>query len=76
MGFIFPLPAGAFYLFAPLGKDLVAKILQKGVVIVPGNAFGCNAPDYKKSSLVVIGITKTYTLERYFPPWHYVRQLR
>ncbi len=50
MGIEFPLPGGAFYLFAPLGKDLISRILGKGVVIVPGEAFGCNAPEYARMS--------------------------
>jgi aspartate aminotransferase len=53
MGFTFPLPAGAFYMFAPLGKGLVGKVLRKGVVIVPGEAFGCNAPDYARLNYAV-----------------------
>jgi aspartate aminotransferase len=50
MGVEFPLPGGAFYLFAPLGRDLIGKILGSGVVIVPGEAFGCNAPEYARMS--------------------------
>jgi aspartate aminotransferase len=50
MGIEFPLPGGAFYLFAPLGTDLIGRILAKGVVIVPGEAFGCNAPGYARMS--------------------------
>ena len=50
MGFSFPLPEGAFYMFAPLGKDLIGRILAMGVVIVPGEAFGCNAPEYARMS--------------------------
>jgi aspartate aminotransferase len=50
MGIEFPLPGGAFYLFAPLGTDLIGKILGKGVVIVPGEAFGCNAAGYARMS--------------------------
>jgi len=48
MGFSFPVPEGAFYLFAPLGKGLVERVLKKGVIIVPGEAFGCNAPEYAR----------------------------
>ncbi len=50
MGFSFPKPEGAFYIFAPLGKELTARILSRGVVIVPGEAFGCNAPEYARMS--------------------------
>ncbi|HON82071.1 MAG TPA: pyridoxal phosphate-dependent aminotransferase [Methanoregulaceae archaeon] len=50
MGIVFPCPQGAFYLFAPLGKHLINRILGKGVVIVPGEAFGCNAPEYARLS--------------------------
>ncbi|MCQ8894128.1 MAG: pyridoxal phosphate-dependent aminotransferase [Methanolinea sp.] len=50
MGFTFPRPEGAFYLFVPFGKPLIEKILRRGVVIVPGEAFGCNAPGYARLS--------------------------
>jgi aspartate aminotransferase len=50
IGFSFPLPEGAFYMFVPMKRDLLEKILKKGVIIVPGDAFGCNAPDYARMS--------------------------
>ena len=50
MGFSFPLPEGAFYLFVPMKREILAKVLEKGVIIVPGSAFGCNAPDYARIS--------------------------
>src|SRR5690606_26256721 len=50
MGFSFPIPEGAFYLFVPMKREILAKVLEKGVIIVPGSAFGCNAPDYARIS--------------------------
>ena len=50
MGFFFPLPEGAFYMFVPMQLDLLEKILNAGVLIVPGSAFGCNAPAYARMS--------------------------
>ncbi len=48
MGFSFPRPEGAFYIFAPLGKDLTHRIIASGIIIVPGEAFGCNSPEYAR----------------------------
>ncbi len=50
MGIDFPIPEGAFYAFVPMDQALIARILSKGVVIVPGSAFGKNAPDYARLS--------------------------
>jgi Aspartate/tyrosine/aromatic aminotransferase len=50
LGISFPRPEGAFYAFIPMDALLLERILQKGVVIVPGNAFGKNAPAYARMS--------------------------
>jgi len=50
MGIDFPIPEGAFYAFVPMDQSLISRILSKGVVIVPGSAFGTNAPDYARLS--------------------------
>ncbi|MBP2145163.1 aspartate aminotransferase [Methanofollis sp. W23] len=50
LGFRFPAPEGAFYAFVPMGQNLFAKIIEKGVIIVPGSAFGTCAPDYARIS--------------------------
>jgi aspartate aminotransferase len=50
LGFSFPLPEGAFYAFVPMDQKLIGRILSRGVVIVPGSAFGINAPDYARMS--------------------------
>ena len=50
MGFVFPVPEGAFYAFVPMKPDLVARIIASGVVIVPGSAFGKNATGYARLS--------------------------
>ena len=50
LGLDFPLPEGAFYAFVPMKPALTQKIIDAGVVIVPGSAFGVNAPDYARMS--------------------------
>jgi aspartate aminotransferase len=50
LGFPFPLPEGAFYAFVPMNQELIGRVLNRGVVIVPGNAFGINRPDYARMS--------------------------
>ena len=50
MGIDFPIPEGAFYAFVPMDQALISRVLSKGVVIVPGSAFGKNAPDYARLS--------------------------
>jgi aspartate aminotransferase len=50
LGLDFPLPEGAFYAFVPMIPALTQKIIDAGVVIVPGSAFGKNAPDYARMS--------------------------
>jgi aspartate aminotransferase len=50
MGIDFPIPEGAFYAFVPMDQSMISRILAKGVVIVPGSAFGNNAPDYARLS--------------------------
>jgi len=50
MGFSFPRPEGAFYMFVPFGEALTGKILKSGVVVVPGDSFGCNALGHARMS--------------------------
>jgi len=50
LGFEFPVPQGAFYAFVPLGKDTTARVLDAGVIIVPGDAFGKKAAEYARFS--------------------------
>jgi aspartate aminotransferase len=50
MGIDFPIPEGAFYAFVPMDQQLISRVLSKGVVIVPGSAFGNKAPDYARLS--------------------------
>ena len=37
-------------LLSRLDQALISRVLSKGVVIVPGSAFGKNAPDYARLS--------------------------
>ena len=50
LGFAFPEPEGAFYAFVPMKPALTEKIINKGVILVPGSAFGVNAPEYTRFS--------------------------
>ena len=50
IGFSFPVPEGAFYAFVPMKPALVQKIIDSGVILTPGSAFGANAPDYARLS--------------------------
>ncbi len=50
LGFTFPEPEGAFYAFVPMKPALTEKIINKGVILVPGSAFGVNAPEYTRFS--------------------------
>ena len=50
LGLNFPVPEGAFYAFVPMKPALTQKIIDAGVVIVPGSAFGVNAPEYARMS--------------------------
>jgi len=50
MGFDFPKPEGAFYTFVPMKPALTEKIIESGIIVVPGTAFGANAPKYARFS--------------------------
>jgi len=50
LGFSFPVPEGAFYAFVPMGPAVIQKIIDAGIIIVPGSAFGTRAPAYARFS--------------------------
>ncbi|MGD1003933.1 MAG: pyridoxal phosphate-dependent aminotransferase [Methanoregulaceae archaeon] len=50
LGISFPIPEGAFYTFVPMKSSITQKIIEKGVIVVPGTAFGVNAPEYTRLS--------------------------
>jgi aspartate aminotransferase len=50
LGFIFPVPEGAFYAFVPMKPELTQRIIESGIIIVPGTAFGVHAPEYARFS--------------------------
>ncbi|MDK2889982.1 MAG: aspartate aminotransferase [Methanoculleus sp.] len=50
LGFDFPRPEGAFYMFVPMGRSLIEKAVENGIIIVPGSAFGSRAPEYARFS--------------------------
>jgi aspartate aminotransferase len=64
LGFEFPVPEGAFYAFVPMKPDLAERIIASGVVIVPGSAFGANAPDYARLSYATSRENLNRALER------------
>jgi aspartate aminotransferase len=37
-------------MFVPMGEKLIGRVLARGVIIVPGDAFGENAPGYARIS--------------------------
>lgn len=64
MGINFPIPEGAFYAFIPMDQSLISRILAKGVVIVPGSAFGSNAPGFARLSYAAPRTVLEEALER------------
>jgi len=64
LGLDFPLPEGAFYAFVPMKPALTQKIIDAGVVIVPGSAFGVNAPDYARMSYATSRVNLGRALDR------------
>ncbi|HWQ66587.1 MAG TPA: pyridoxal phosphate-dependent aminotransferase [Methanospirillum sp.] len=50
LGIEFPTPEGAFYAFVPLGKENTARVLEAGVIVVPGDAFGKRGSEYARFS--------------------------
>lgn len=64
MGFTFPVPEGAFYAFVPMKPALAERVIASGVVIVPGSAFGVNAPEYARLSYATSRENLQRALER------------
>jgi len=50
LGFDFPVQEGAFYAYVPMEPSITQKIIDAGIVIVPGSAFGKNAPGFARFS--------------------------
>lgn len=50
LGLDLPRPEGAFYAFVPMGRNLIEKAIKDGIIIVPGVAFGSQAPDHARFS--------------------------
>jgi len=50
MGVDMPMPEGAFYAFAPLGQQNTKDIIEAGVIVVPGDAFGPGGTEYARFS--------------------------
>ena len=64
LGFDFPKPDGAFYIFVPMKPALTQKIIEAGVIVVPGTAFGVNATEYTRFSYATSRQNITTALER------------
>jgi aspartate aminotransferase len=64
LGFTFPVPEGAFYAFVPMKPALAQKIIEAGIIIVPGSAFGVNAPEYARFSYAASRENLNIALER------------
>lgn len=64
LGFVFPVPEGAFYTFVPMKPALAQKIIKNGIIIVPGTAFGVNAPEYSRFSYATSRENLNRALER------------
>jgi len=64
LGFTFPKPEGAFYVFVPMKPAVTEKIIAQGVICVPGTSFGVNAPEYTRFSYATSRENITRALER------------
>ncbi|MCA1916751.1 pyridoxal phosphate-dependent aminotransferase [Methanospirillum hungatei] len=67
MGVEFPEPQGAFYAFVPLGKERTQKVMDAGVIVVPGDAFGPSGADYARFSYATSRENITAAIERMRP---------
>jgi aspartate aminotransferase len=63
-GFFVPSSRRCILHVCPLGESLTEKILKQGVIIVPGAAFGCNAPDYARMNYAVARDSLKKAVER------------
>ncbi|WP_319578130.1 pyridoxal phosphate-dependent aminotransferase [uncultured Methanospirillum sp.] len=64
LGFDFPSPGGAFYAFVPMDSETTTKILDAGVIVVPGDAFGKKGSGYTRFSYATSRENITAALER------------
>lgn len=64
LGFSLVVPEGAFYAFVPMKPALVQKIIDRGVIVTPGSAFGANAPEYARLSYAASRENLKKALER------------
>ena len=64
LGVAFPRPEGAFYAFPPMDPALVRRIVEAGVIIVPGESFGPCGAGYARILYAASRETLTAALER------------
>lgn len=60
----FPRPEGAFYAFPPMDDDLIRRILEAGVIIVPGASFGPGGAGHARIVYAASREALTTALER------------
>jgi aspartate aminotransferase len=64
LGYEFPLPEGAFYAYVPLGEKGITRAIERGVLVVPGSAFGHNTPEYARISYATTRENLTEAIRR------------
>lgn len=64
LGYDFPKPEGAFYMFVPMGRERIEEAIKKGVLVVPGASFGENAPGHARMSYAASRETLRAAIER------------
>ena len=67
IGISFPAPEGAFYAFAPLGKKKTQEVIEAGVIVVPGDAFGSAGSEYARFSYATTRDNIKTAIERMKP---------
>jgi aspartate aminotransferase len=64
LGYKFPRPEGAFYMFPPIGRSRIEEAARRGVIMVPGGAFGRNTPDHARMCYATADENLRRALER------------
>jgi aspartate aminotransferase len=64
MGIACTAPEGAFYAFVPMLPAMAENVIAAGVIIVPGTAFGANAPGHVRLSYATSRANLNTALDR------------
>jgi aspartate aminotransferase len=67
LGIEFPVPQGAFYAFVPLGREKMQEVMDAGVIVVPGDAFGPSGAEYARFSYATSRENINAAIERMRP---------